>query len=119
MKNSLRKIAPGIILAFAAVAASPSDAAIFSGKQNQSDRSPGQAVQHPDYVKNHYFNQGNRDGFRDFKKKQRKERNHEFPNDVDRQAYEKGYQLGVQGKRSYRQDHPLSSWARVRTLQYL
>jgi hypothetical protein len=32
-----------------------------------------------------------------------------------RQAYELGYRQGLKGQRSYRIDHRLSSWARVRT----
>ena len=92
-----------------------SQARALSGAENQGSRDRSQKQQKPDYEKNHFYNLGNREGYRDHKKKEHTERNREFSNDDDRRAYEDGYEKGWEGKRSYRLDHPLSSWARVRT----
>lgn len=65
-------------------------------------------------LENHYFNLGNRDGFREYKGKKHSSRPDAFPNEKAKAAYEAGYKKGCQGKRSYRLDHPLSIWGIVR-----
>ena len=70
----------------------------------------------PNYTLNHCFNLGKWDGFRDYVRKRRRERRHPGWNQEAQQAYEVGYQQGFTGNLSYRRDHPLSSWARPRTV---
>jgi len=65
-------------------------------------------------LENHYFNLGNRNGFREYKGKKHSSRPDAFPNEKAKAAYEAGYEKGRQGKRSYRLDHPLSVWGLVR-----
>jgi hypothetical protein len=48
---------------------------------------------------------GNSEGYQDYKSKtQRKEHNHRYHNNVDRQAHDYGYQQGLLGKQGYRND---------------
>ena len=65
-------------------------------------------------LENHYFNLGNRDGYREYKGKKHSNRPDLFPNENAKVAYEAGYEKGRQGARSYRIDHPLSVWSIVR-----
>lgn len=113
MKNVLRTIAFGAALTVAATAV-PSFAAItYTGVQDQ-DRDHGQAQEHPnyqaqehpDYSNNRYYKLGNREGYQDYgTKTQRKEHNHKYRNDMDRQAHDYGYQQGWQGQRGYHHDN--------------
>jgi hypothetical protein len=68
------------------------------------------------YKINHCFNIGNRDGYSDHKKNESREHHQKCLGSDESQAYLSGYQEGFVGKRSYRRDHRLSSWARVRTV---
>lgn len=69
------------------------------------------------YRINHCFNEGNRDGYRDRRKQQRRSPNQKCSDLEARQAEDAGYQLGLRGQRSYRRDHRLSNWARPRVSQ--
>jgi hypothetical protein len=69
------------------------------------------------YKINHCFNVGNRYGYSDHKKNERREHNSKCLIADESQAYISGYQEGFNGHRTYRRDHRLSSWARVRTVQ--
>jgi hypothetical protein len=68
----------------------------------------------PQLTENHYFNLGNRDGYREYKGKHVK-RIDVFPNDNVKYAYDEGYEEGIKGKCAYRIDHPQSRWAIVRS----
>jgi hypothetical protein len=107
MKNVLRAIAFGAVLTVAATAV-PSFAAITYPEVQDSahDHDHDQAQQHPDYSNNSYYKLGNREGYQDYKKKtQRKEHNHKYRNDEDRQAHDYGYQQGQQGQQGQRGYH--------------
>jgi hypothetical protein len=74
------------------------------------------ATPEPNYSLNRCFNRGNWDGFRDHKRKQRREHHSLCASQEAQQSYDLGYQQGFAGQLSYRRDHPLSTWARVRTI---
>ncbi len=65
-------------------------------------------------AENHYFNLGNRDGYREYKGKHVKHLN-AFSHENFKRAYDEGYQEGIKGKRAYRIDHRLSRWAIIRS----
>jgi hypothetical protein len=65
-------------------------------------------------TENHYFNLGNRDGYREYKGKHVK-RIDVFPNDNVKYAYDEGYEEGIKGKRACRIDRRQSKWAIVRS----
>lgn len=51
-----------------------------------------------DYSHNRYYQLGNREGYEDYgKKERRKEHNHQFHRDDDRRAHDAGYENGWQG----------------------
>lgn len=66
------------------------------------------------YHVNHCFNIGNRDGYRDRKKKKVRSPEKSCTDVEGKQALDAGYQQGLLGQRTYRRDHRLSNWARPR-----
>lgn len=115
MRSTMKHLAARAALAFA-IMLSPF-AQVIAGSCS-SEASGGDSLDTPEeqhaYHVNHCFNIGNRDGYRD-----RKEKKSRIPDkkckDVEaRQAQEIGYQLGLEGERSYRRDHRLSNWAKPR-----
>lgn len=55
---------------------------------------------HPEYYNNRYYRLGNREGWEDHRRNvQRKEHNHHFKTDEDRQAHDYGYHEGWSGTR--------------------
>jgi hypothetical protein len=104
----------GATLACAAIISCPAKSITFSNLiADQKDKDRVRAE--PNYAVNHCFNLGNRDGYRDHRNRQRNEHHDNCLDEEARHAYELGYRQGFKGQRSYRLDHPLSSWARVRT----
>lgn len=103
-------------LACAAIISCPAKSITFSHLvADQKDKDRVRAEREPNYAVNHCFNLGNRDGYRDHRKRQRSEHHDKCLDEETRQAYELGYRQGFKGQRSYCIDHRLSSWARVRT----
>ena len=116
MNIRLKTLTLGAALACAAIISCPVRAITFSNLvADQEDKDRVRAEQEPNYTVNHCFNLGNRDGYRDHRKRQRSEPHDMCLDEEARQAYELGYRKGFKGHRSYRLDHRLSSWARVRT----
>jgi hypothetical protein len=104
MKIVLRTIAFGAALAVAGTAIPSVAAMTFAGVQDQ-DRDHDQAQRHSDYSNNSFYKLGNSEGYQDYKSgKQRKEHNHKYRNDDDRQAHDYGYQQGLQGHNGYHSD---------------
>jgi hypothetical protein len=105
MKIVLRTIAFGAALTVAGTAVPSIAAMTFAGMQDQ-DRDHAQAQQHPEYLNNSFYKLGNSEGYQDYKGgKQRKEHNHKYRNDEDRQAHDYGYQQGLQGHSGYHNDN--------------
>src|SRR5216683_4449679 len=95
---------------------SPAESVAFSTQVKDSPtRHQDKTESEPDYKINHCFNIGNRDGYRDHKKNERREHHPKCLSSEAFESYMSGYQEGFGGERSYRRDHRLSSWARVRT----
>jgi len=116
MNMGLKTFTLGAALACAAVISCPAKAITFSNLvADQKDEDQLRAERDPDYTVNHCFNLGNRDGYRDRRKRQHSEHHNRCLDEEARQAYALGYRQGFNGQRSYRIDHQLSSWARVRT----
>jgi hypothetical protein len=106
MKSILRTIVFGSALGVAATAMPSIMAMPFAGVQDQDHHDDGQGQPHPDYSKNRFYKVGNSEGYQDYKHKtQRKEHNHNYRNDEDRQAHDSGYQQGLQGQRGYPNDN--------------
>jgi hypothetical protein len=116
MNTGLKALTLGAALACAAIISCPAKAITFSKMvADQKDEDRVSAEPEPNYTVNHCFNIGNRDGYRDHRKSRHSEHNNKCLDEEGRHAYELGYRKGFKGKRSYRLDHRLSSWARVRT----
>jgi hypothetical protein len=116
MNIGLKTFTLGAALACAAIISCPAKAiTFFNLVADQKDRDRVSTEREPNYTANHCFNLGNRDGYRDHRKGHRSEHHDNCLNEEARQAYELGYKKGFDGQRSYRIDHRLSSWARVRT----
>jgi len=116
MNIGLKTLTLGAALAFVAIISSPLRAITFSNLvADQEYKERVTAEQEPNYTVNHCYNLGNRDGYRDHRKRQPSEYHDKCLAEEARQAYELGYRQGFKGHRSYRLDHRLSSWARVRT----
>jgi hypothetical protein len=106
MKFAFASIAATGVLGVALTALPPSVAGAQDQRQysNDQQRQINAQSQHPDYSKNKYYALGNREGYQDYGKKQKREtHNHQFRNDDDRKAHDYGYQQGWQGQRGY---HP-------------
>jgi hypothetical protein len=116
MNIGLKTFTLGAALACAAIISFPAKAITFSNLVvDQKDKDRVRAEREPNYIVNHCFNLGNRDGYQDHRKRERSEHNDKCLNEEARQAYEGGYRQGFKGQRSYHIDHRLPSWARVRT----
>lgn len=106
MKFAFTTIAVTGLLATALTVVPTSAAGAQDQTRNNNDQqrqSNGQ-TQHPDYSKNKYYALGNREGYQDHQKKQKRaSHNHQFRNDDDRKAHDDGYEQGWQGQRGY---HP-------------
>jgi hypothetical protein len=114
MNIGLKTLTLGAALACAAIISCSAMATACS--HLVADQKDGaRAEQELNYTVNHCFNTGNRDGYRDHRKRQRSEHHDMCLDEETRQAYELGYRKGFKGQRSYRLDHRLSRWARVRT----
>ena len=114
MNMGLKTFRLGATLACAAITSCPAQSMTFSNLiADQKDKDRVRAE--PNYTVNHCFNLGNRDGYRDHRKRQLSEHHDKCLDEEARQAYELGYRQGFKGQRSFRIDHRLSSWARVRT----
>ena len=93
MKTRLGMITLAVALSLAT--ALPSQASSgFVGVQYQERH---YQAEHPDYSKNSYYQQGNREGYKDYKDNKQRKHNHKFKNDDDRHAYDYGYEQGHQG----------------------
>ena len=109
MKFAFASITATGVLATALIALSP----IASGAQEQGrynddqHRQSNTRNQNPDYSKNKYYSLGNREGYQDYEKKQKRaNHDHRYHNDDDRKAHDYGYQQGWRGERGY---HPEES----------
>ena len=106
MKNVLRTIVFASALGLVATSMPSMTAMTFTGAQDQDHHDGGRGQGHPDYSNNRFYKVGNSEGYQDYKHKtQRKERNHNYRNDEDRQAHDYGYQEGLQGQRGYPNDN--------------
>ena len=114
MKNMLRVAAFGAVVSLAASTVPAMASMIgFAGAQDQNqnynhdqNQNHDQA-QHQNYSNNPYYKQGTNDGYSDYKHKTHKEHQHKYPSEADRQAYQYGYQQGLQGHHGDSDDnHP-------------
>ena len=116
MNIGFKTFTMAVALACTIVISCPAKAITFSNlAADQKDQDQLRAEQDPNYTLNHCFNLGNRDGYRDYRTRKRSGHHDMCLGEESRQAYELGYRKGFKGQRSYRLDHRLSSWARVRT----
>jgi hypothetical protein len=115
MNIGLKTFTLGAALACAAIISCPAKAITFSNLvadlvADQEDEAKLRAERDPNYTVNHCLNLGNRDGYR-----QHSEHHNKCLHEEACQCYALGYRQGFNVQRSYRMDHQLSSWARVRT----
>ena len=107
MKFAFTTIAVTGLLAVALTAVPPSAAGAQDQPRynNDQQRQNNGQTQHQDYSKNKYYTLGNREGYQDYEKKQKREtHNHHYRNDDDRKAHDYGYEQGWQGQRGYHPD---------------
>ena len=107
MKFAFASIAAIGVLATALTALPPFAAAAQDQRQDSTyqQRQNNAQAQHPDYSKNKYYALGNREGYQDYGKKQKRTtHDHQYRNDDDRKAHDYGYQQGWEGQRGYHPD---------------
>jgi hypothetical protein len=74
MNIGLKTLTLGAALACAVIISCPTKAIAFSHLvSDQEDKDRVIAEQEPNYTVKHFFNLGNRDGYRDYRKRQRSE----------------------------------------------
>src|ERR1700733_1664376 len=88
--------------------------ALCSQVENSATKPQERTELEPNYKVNHCFNMGNEDGYRDHKNNKRRQHDSNCRSSDQAEGYASGYEEGFGGERSYRRDHRLSSWARVR-----
>jgi hypothetical protein len=92
-------------LAIGTSALSVTPALAITTAQDQDHRDQKDRNEQPEYANNKYYQMGNKEGYEDHKKNlQRKDHNHPYKTDMDKQAHDYGYQQGWQGQ-SYRDSH--------------
>jgi len=116
MKGKLRTLAAAAafsiavtgIPAFAAGApargfAAQDDQRRESDQRRDNDQRDTSRANHPDYSNNTYYQTGNREGYEDYQKKEkRKSHDHKYRNNDDRAAHDYGYEQGWRGERGYK-----------------
>jgi len=103
MHKQLQRLAMFTALAVgtSALSVTPALATLTTQDQDHHDRN-----EHPEYANNKYYQMGNKEGYEDHKKNlQRKDHNHPYKTDMDKQAHDYGYQQGWQGQ-SYNHHDP-------------
>jgi hypothetical protein len=108
MDKQLQRLAMFTALAIgtSALSVTPALAIPTAQDQDHHDQYQKDRNEHPEYVNNKYYQVGNKEGYEDHKKNlQRKDHNHPYKTDMDKQAHDYGYQQGWQGK-EYHPEHP-------------
>lgn len=105
MKHTLQAFAATTALAIG-VAALPA----FAHAQEEHTRTTTTTTrttdEHPEWHNNEYYRTGNREGYEDYQRKERrKEHEHKYRSDEDRRAHDYGYEQGWKGHRYDDDDH--------------
>ena len=99
-KNRITTAALTFALSFGTFAMTAVPSAHAARLQEQREVVRVDHDEHPEYYKNRYYRLGNREGWEDHQRnEQRKEHNHRFKTDEDRQAHDYGYHQGWSGTR--------------------
>jgi hypothetical protein len=99
MKYGLHVVTVGTALAIGA-AALPAFAHAQEQRSTTTTTTTRSTDEHPEYRNNQYYRLGNREGYEDYQKKERRTtHDHKYRKDDDRKAHDYGYEQGWSGHR--------------------
>ena len=107
MKHGLQAIAAATALTIGAAALPAFAHAQEEHRSTTTTTTTRYNDEHPEWHTNQYYRTGNREGYEDYQKKERrKEHQHQYRNDEDRRAHDYGYEQGWTGRRYDNDEHP-------------